>query len=234
MRGTSSQVDFASETNALFTALLSGSLHLSHKLVTTFYILLCRLGKREFVAMMLKEALLLSPKTRIGHDSSYATKAAELGGSIVGLCGPEVVAEFLTQNLPLIVPVLSTELQAQLVARFTWFACALSQIFNLDDETVQNYYSHLVKASRKHCLLFFTELLERQCIAPSPIISLPVTFFSIIASNGQYILKFGSVERIAEALRKLQCTCLCAGLFDFTSENELQRAFKFYNNLTEK
>eukprot|EP00012_Vannella_robusta_P009000 CAMPEP_0206201720 /NCGR_PEP_ID=MMETSP0166-20121206/11728_1 /ASSEMBLY_ACC=CAM_ASM_000260 /TAXON_ID=95228 /ORGANISM="Vannella robusta, Strain DIVA3 518/3/11/1/6" /LENGTH=129 /DNA_ID=CAMNT_0053620473 /DNA_START=149 /DNA_END=535 /DNA_ORIENTATION=- len=128
-------------------------------------------------------------------------RAAELGGSIIGLCGPEVVAEFLTQCLPLFVPVIKSEKQAQMAAHFTWAACRLSQIFNVTDADIQKrFYCQLVPASRLHCMLFFTELLERQCSAPSPVLGLPLYFFSLVASDPQILRKFGSVARVVEAL----------------------------------
>lgn len=236
MKGPASYTDFLShvktETNSLFFKLLSVSTSLSHKLFTTFYLLLCRIGKREFVATMLKEAIILAPRSTVGYETAYALRAAELGGSIVGLCGPEVVAEFLTQNLPLFVPVIKSEKQAQMVAHFTWSACRLSQIFNIPQNDFETgYYSSLVQASRLHCMLFFTELLERQCQTPSPTLALAVHFFALLASDRNILEKFGSVSRVTEALRKLNCTCLCASLFDLQNESEAQKAFEFYNSL---
>jgi hypothetical protein len=228
MMGYPSYTDFLSsvtyEIYPVYTALLSGSIYFSTKFLATFYLLLRRIGKREFCSTLLKEVIVLVTKSTIGHGASYATRAAELGGLIVGSYGPDVVSELLTQSLPLLVPVISSTSFAQMVAYFTWHACCISQIFTTTD------CSEEVANAKIHCFLFFTELLERQCCAPAPLLALPVTFFSLAITSPSW-LRYAPIPRIAAAFRKLHCSNICAGLFDLNDIEGQKQCFKYYNSL---
>ena len=179
--------------------------------------------------MMLKESIVVASRNPVGHGAAYSIRAAELGGAIIGICGPEIVAELLTQNLALFVPVISSSIQAQMVAHFTWSACRISQIFKIEQAQIPHYYSSVVGAAQVHCFRFFTEVLEFQCRGPAPVLALPITFFYLAASEPSIVEKFGSIPRIAGILKKFHSSSICTCLFNYDSPAGRSAAFQFYN-----
>jgi hypothetical protein len=182
------------------------------------------------VQVLLKDLISTGSLHPSGQDTVQSLHNAHICGCVIGQYGPATVAQMLSKNLPVILSQLTCEQQAQQVGYCMWMACCISQIFNVrENEISRGHIPRSVEDGRRFGLLFLTELLERQSYAPSHLMALPLSFFNFLSSDPTILTRFGSTERVANALRRINALPLCASLWDWHAP---EKALSFYNNLS--
>ena len=152
-----------------------------------------------------------------------------MGGSILGSYGSEVIAEEITQNLPMILPLIETTSQSQTLAHLLWTSCMSVKLFSTSPSVIAQH-PDIVHYAKSYLFLLIADMLERQMMAPSAAIAFPVTFLTLAVSLPQ-CLHYAQVWRIARALKMLEFHNLAMLVLNVSDDPKSVNQFLDFNEL---